>query len=137
MNASNDYDSWDIKTQRTEFFVILGHFSPLDPPNNRKNGKKMHPDIIILHLSTTNGDHKMYGSWNMEHDRHFCHFGPFFLHFYPLTTHNIKILKKWKQCLEMSFYKSVPKIMIIYYTVPEIWHVMELLLFILGYFLTF
>ena len=34
-----------------------------------------------------------------------------------------KILKKWKKSLEISlFYKSVPKIMFICYTVPEIWH---------------
>ena len=40
--------------QRTEFFVILGHFLPVDPPNNPKNQnfekiKKMAGDII-LHL---------------------------------------------------------------------------------------
>ena len=35
-----------------------------------------------------------------------------------------------------SFATNVPKIMIIRYTVPEIWHMMdELLFFILGYFL--
>ena len=34
-----------------------------------------------------------------------------------------KILKKWEKSLEISlFYKSVPKIMFICYTVPEIWH---------------
>ena len=31
------YDSRDIKTQRTEFFVVLGHFLPFDPPNNLEN----------------------------------------------------------------------------------------------------
>ena len=25
------YDSWEIKAQRTEFFVILEHFLPFDP----------------------------------------------------------------------------------------------------------
>ena len=43
----------------------------------------------------------------------------------PLTTQRIKILKKWKKHLEISsFYTSVPKIMIIGYTVPEIWCVL-------------
>ena len=39
----------------------------------------------------------------------FCHLGPFF------ATQKIKILKKWKKCLEISFYTSVPKIMIMLY----------------------
>ena len=55
------------KAQWTEFFVILGHFFPYDPPNNPKNQnfekmKKMLGDIIILHLYTTNYHHIMYGS---------------------------------------------------------------------------
>ena len=60
-------------------------------------------------------------------DRFFSHFGPCFalLHPLPLTTQRIKILKKWKKFLEISsFYTSVPKIRIICFTVPEIWHVM-------------
>ena len=44
--------------------------------------------------------------------------------FIPLTTQNIKIFKKWKKPLEiLSFYTSATKIMIICYSVPEIWHV--------------
>ena len=31
------YGSRDIKTRRAEFFVILGHFLPFDPPNNLEN----------------------------------------------------------------------------------------------------
>ena len=34
-------------------------------------------------------------------------------------------MKKWKKCLEISFYTSVSKIMTICYTVPEIWCVMD------------
>ena len=33
----------------------------------------------------------------MINDRIFCHFGPFFSNFTPLTTRKIKILKKWKK----------------------------------------
>ena len=59
--------SWDKKARQTEFFVILGHFLPFDPPNNLKNQnfekmKKPYEDIIILHLHATNDDHMMYGS---------------------------------------------------------------------------
>ena len=41
-----------------------------------------------------------------------CHFGPFFA-ILPITTQNIKNLKKWKKHLEMSsIYTYVPKITI-------------------------
>ena len=53
--------------QRTEFFVIFGHFLPFHPPNNPKNQnfekiKKKHGYVIILHLYSTNDNHMMYGS---------------------------------------------------------------------------
>ena len=51
----------------------------------------------------------------------------------------MKISKRWKKHLEISpFYTSAPKIMIICYIVPEIWHVTYVILFfILGCFLPF
>ena len=65
----------------------------------------------------------LYCSWDMARDR--CNFYfSFWDIFCPLTARKIKMSKKWKKPLEISsFYTSVPKIMIIYYTVPEIWHV--------------
>ena len=66
----------------------------------------------------------MYGSWDIERDRQI-----FFVildHFLPFYNPNINILKKLSKCLEiLSFYTSVPKIMIICYTVPEIQHMMD------------
>ena len=63
--------------------------------------------------------------WSMT-DIIFWHFGSFFCPFTPLTTQKIKILKKWKKCLEASsFYTSVPQIMIICYTAPETWCVTD------------
>ena len=56
-----------------------------------------------------------------------CYFSfwAIFYPFTPLTAQKIKMKKKkkWKKkkCLEISVYTSVPKIMIIYCTVPEIW----------------
>ena len=88
--------------------------------------------IIILNISTINENHMMYDSWDVEQDRqnsfsfwaNFCPFTPV----PPLTTQRIKILKKWKKHLEISsFYTSVPKIMIIGYTVPEIWCVPDVI----------
>ena len=57
----------------------------------------------------------------------------------PLTTQNIKILKKWKISSEISsFYSSAPKILIICYTVPEIWRVTDVIcIFHFGLFLPF
>ena len=44
------------------------------------------------------------------------------LPFTPLTAQKFKTLKKWKKHLEISsFYISVPKIMIRWCTVPEVW----------------
>ena len=79
---------------------------------------KQHPaDIIILHLCTTNDNHIMYGSWDMKCDKQkfFVILGHF-LHFTPIATQK---MKKWKKYIKISFYTSVPKIMIICYTVPD------------------
>ena len=139
------YDVWLLrhKAWQTEFFVILGHFLPFNLPNNLKNQnfekmkkEKMLKDIIILHLHTTNDDHMMYGSWDLEHNRqNFLSFWTIFCPFTPLTTRKIKILKKWKKYLEISsFYICVPKIMIRWCTVPEIWCVTDVIIFHFGPF---
>ena len=70
--------------RQTEPFVSLGHFCHLHPHNpknqNFEKMKKAPGNIIVLHMSTNNHDHKMYASWDMERDRFFffCHFGSFF-----------------------------------------------------------
>ena len=65
------------------------------------------------------------------------HFGPFFA-LLPLLE-KWKFQKNEKKSLEISsFYTSVPKLMIICYTVPEIWHVMDvILIFHFGLFFFF
>ena len=51
-----------------------------------------------------------------------------FLPFYPTKNQKIKILKNWKTYLEISsFYTSALKMMIICYTVPEIWPVTDVI----------
>ena len=53
-----------------------------------------------------------------------------------LITQKIKILKKWKQ-MEISFYTSVAKIVIICYTVPETWRLTDVnFIFHFGLFFT-
>ena len=112
-------------------FVILDNCLPFYPPNNPKNQnfekmKKISGDIIILQMCSINDNHDVwfprYEAWWTEIFVIWTILCPFT----PLTTWKIKILKKWNTCLEiLSFYTNVPKIMIMCYTVPEIWYVMD------------
>ena len=95
-------------------------------------------------LCTTNDDHTMYGSWDMKHDipydvwflRYDAWQNIFvilqnFLPFYPTDNpknqnfeyHHLHVIKFWIS----SFHTSVLKIMIICYTVPEIWHMADVI----------
>ena len=80
--------------------------------------KKAPGDIIILHKCTINGNHIMYGSWDMKHDgESFSHFGQFFALLPP--PNNPKNQNFEKNSLEISsFYTSVQKFMIVCYTIP-------------------
>ena len=68
-------------------------------------------------------------------DRILCHFGPYFAHL-PLINPQNQNFEKWKKHLEiLLLYTSVPKIMIISYTVREIWHMTDIIvIFHLGLF---
>ena len=126
---------------QTKFFVILDHFLPFYSPNNPKNQnfekiKKTPGDITILHKCTKNQDHMPYCSWDMACDRcNYFSFWTIFCPFTPLTARKMKIKKKRKKLREiLSFYTRVPKIMIIWYTVPEIWPVTDVIVFHFGLF---
>ena len=140
------YDVWFLrcKAQWTEFlscWVIFYPFTPLTTQKIRilKNEiKKKHGDII-LHKCTINGNHMIYDSWDMKSSRwdFFVILGHF-LPYNPSNNAKNQYLLKWKKCLEISsFYTSPSKIMIICYTGPEIWLVMDEFFFILGYCLSF
>ena len=58
--------------------------------------------------------HMIYGSCDIECDRLLSFWTIFFL-FPPLITWKIKIMKKWKKCVEISFYTSAPKLKIMMY----------------------
>ena len=111
----------------------MGDFLHFYPHNNLKNQnfekmKKPAGDIIILHMHTKNYDQMMYSFWDMVHDRCNCYFSfwAIFCPFTPLTAQKIKTLKKRKKSLEISsFYICVPKIMIRWCMVPEIWCAMD------------
>ena len=139
------YDVWFLRygVWWTEFFVILNHFLPFYPPNNPKNlnfekMKETTGDIIILHSCTNNDNHMIYGSWDIKCNRqNFLSLWTIFCPFTLLKTQKIKILKKWKKFLETSsFYTNTSKIMIICYTIPEIWCTTDvILIFYFGLFL--
>ena len=64
--------------------------------------------------------------WSMT-DRHFPHFGLIFALLLPPPPPPLSN-KKWKQRVEISsFYTSIPEIVIIGVTVPEIWYVTHLI----------
>ena len=91
--------------------------------------KKPPGDIIILQYCMKNHDHMLYYSWGMVRDRcNYFSFWAIFCPFTPIAVQKIKIFKKWKKHVEISsFYTCVPKIMIICYTVPEIWCVTDVI----------
>ena len=97
------------------FWTIFYLFTPLTTCQIKilKKTKKPPGDIIILIECTINDNHMMYGSWDMKSNRQ-------------------NFLSFWAILLIYT------KIVIIYYTFPEIWQMADVkLIFILGYFLHF
>ena len=120
----------------SEFPIAIYWWASKKPEKSKfwKNEKKKNfpGDIIILHMCTKNHNHMRYSSWNTKRDRIFCHFGSFLtlLRPPPLNSPKNENFKKIKKKLTISsFYTSVPKIMIIRYTMPEIWHMTDVIVF--------
>ena len=122
------YGPWDMEHDGQNFlsfWTIFCTFTPLITWKIKisKKIEKTPRDIITLHMCTINDNHMMYGSWNMEHDgqNYILSFWTIFCTFAPLTTWKIKILKKWKNHLEiLSLYTCVPQMTITWCMVPEI-----------------
>ena len=114
-----------MKCDKQNFLSLWTIFCPFTsplplPPTNLKKGLEI--SFYTWVPRTKNDNHRMYGSWDMKHDGHnFLSFWTIFCPFTPLKAQKIKILKKWKKYLQiLSFYTSVPKI-IIWYIPPQIW----------------
>ena len=95
--------------------------------NYEKNSKKT-LIFIILHKCIKNQNHVLHCFWDTTRDRCniyfsfwaiFCLFNP--PHPPKLTTWKIIILKKWDIVWRSSIYIWIHKIIITWYTVPEIW----------------
>ena len=116
------YEEW-----QTECFVILDSF--LKYTKISKLWQKLKKCLEILwYYDFTHVYHKLqsYDVWFLRYWAQQTEFFVIldnFLPIYPLKNRKIKILKKWKKPLEISFHTSIPKIRIICYTVPEIWYV--------------
>ena len=83
----------------------------------------------------------LYCSWDLLRDGCNCYFySGLFLALLPPQppnnpkNENLKKVKKEKKRLEISLYTSVPKAMIICYTVPEIWCVTDAIIVQFGLF---
>ena len=101
------------------FWAIFCLFTPLITrkikiSKNEKKRKKRNPRDITLHMCTKNYDHILYYSWDMVSDRCNCYFS--------FSAQKMKISKKWKKKLrDIIILPCVPKIMIRWCSVPEIW----------------
>ena len=60
--------------------------------------KKLKKKDIFLHMCTMNKNHMMYGYWDVERNRFFCHFGPVFALLPPNNPEN-KNFEKIKKTL--------------------------------------
>ena len=86
---------WSVTDIFSSFWTVFCPFTPL--PMNPEN-----------HFTNINNSYMMYGSSDMESNgQNFLSFWTVSCSFTPLTTQKMKILKKWKNFLEISFYTGV------------------------------
>ena len=123
----------EIWSTTDKTFLSFWTIFDLLPPNNAENQSfekmKKNPGDIYYYFTHVYHRCQSFDVWFLGHGAQWTEFLVIlgnFLPFLPLTR-KIKILKKWKKYQDISFYKSVPKIMIICYTVPEIQHVTDVI----------
>ena len=97
--------SWDMKCNRHNFFVILGHFCPFT--QNIKILKKWKKHLMVLSFYTSVPKTMIIVYTACYTILCYIVFCPFTF----LTAQKIKTLKKWRTCLEISsFYACAQKI---------------------------
>ena len=118
------------QARQTGFFVILCYFLPFFPSNNSENQsfekiKKASGDIIYASVPQMTIIRYMVPEISTATDRFFLSSLAMFCPFTPPKNENIT---KMKEHLDISsFYTSAPKIMIIGYTVPEMWRMTDVI----------
>ena len=110
------------------------HFGPNSPENqNYEKMEKTPGGIIILHKCIINDNCMIYGSSDTKCNRqNFFVIRGRFLPFYLSNSLKNPNIKKKASLVISLFYTSVPKFMIIGYTVSEIWHVTDVIIFHFG-----
>ena len=131
------YDIWFLRyqVQQTDFFAIFGNFFPFTQKMEISKKWKKYLEITSFYKSAPKLmiiGYSVPEIWHMMDVIVRNHFGLFFCPFTPLKPKKWKYQKIKKKYLEItSFYLSVPKIMIICYTVPEIWCVPDVIVIFL------
>ena len=94
------YDVWFLRhgAQQTEFFVILGHFLPFHPTQQKIKILKKWKKRLNMYKCTKNHDHMLYYTWDKHMTGvilifHFVLFLPFYTSNSP-TNQNFTKLKK-------------------------------------------
>ena len=98
------YGSWNTRCNRQKFFCHFGPFfcpfSPLTTWKIKILKLKKTPGHIILDISTINDNQMMYGSWDMEGNRHNFVILDCFLPFYPPMDPENQNFEKMKKTPE-------------------------------------
>ena len=120
------------------FWTIFCPFTTLKPQKNQNFEKIKKKPWRYYHFTQVYQKWWSYAILFLRYDTWHViifHFGPFFALFPPNNLKNENFKKMKKQLEITSFYTSVPKIMIRWYTVPEIWHMMDgIVTFLFGLF---
>ena len=120
------YDSWDMECDRHSFLSFCAIFCPFTLLTTQKFNilKKWKKHLEISSFCTSLPKMMIIcnivpGIWCVTDLVFIFHFGLLFP-FTPLTAQKIKIFKKWKKHLDISFYTCVLKIIITWCMVAEI-----------------
>ena len=96
------YGSWNIRCDRQKFSRLWAIFLSFQSLDNLEN-QNFNIEKNNLHICTTNGNHMMYGSWDMERDRpNFLSFWIAFCSFTPPQSQNFK--KNGKNTWKWRYY---------------------------------
>ena len=117
MSAINDnhmmYGSWGIECNWRMFlssWIISCPFTPLNSPKNQNFEKYKKKTWRHYHFTHVYHKWQSYDVWFLRYEvqqTEVLSFWTIFCHFTPLKTWRIKILKKRKNHLEISFYTNV------------------------------
>ena len=134
------YGSWDMECDR-QFFVTMDCFFAfyhlLHPEN--ENFQKFKNTSKYYHFTNVYYNWQSYHIWffryGVQQTIFFVILDHFLSFYHPSNPKNENFIKLKKEPLEISsFYTSVTKIMIIFYTVSWIWHVTNVIIFHFGLF---